>query len=94
MSGAQCAGPDCPREDPRPLRVAGLKPSLDSLSEVVPADLIALRDTHQEGFVRLVDECPEKILQGEFPDGSTIKVLAGSDRLNFKRGAGSEREAA
>lgn len=42
----------------------------------------------------LQDPLAEKILQGEFPDGSTIKVLAGSDRLNFKRGAGSEREAA
>ncbi|MEK1866039.1 MAG: AAA family ATPase, partial [Ensifer adhaerens] len=40
------------------------------------------------------DPLAEKILQGEFPDGSTVKVLSGSDRLNFKRGAGPDKEAA
>ncbi len=40
------------------------------------------------------DPLAEKVLQGEFPDGSVIKVVAGSDRLNFKRGAGANKEAA
>jgi ATP-dependent Clp protease ATP-binding subunit ClpB len=40
------------------------------------------------------DPLAEKVLQGEFPDGSVIKVVAGSDRLNFKRGAGANQEAA
>ncbi|MCY1296729.1 Chaperone protein ClpB [compost metagenome] len=42
----------------------------------------------------LQDPLAEKILQGEFPDGSSVKVLAGSDRLNFKRGATADKEAA
>jgi ATP-dependent Clp protease ATP-binding subunit ClpB len=42
----------------------------------------------------LQDPLAEKVLQGEFPDGSVIKVVAGSDRLNFKRGAGANQEAA
>jgi ATP-dependent Clp protease ATP-binding subunit ClpB len=42
----------------------------------------------------LQDPLAEKMLQGEFPDGSAIKILAGSDRLNFKRGTGAAKEAA
>ena len=40
------------------------------------------------------DPLAEKILQGEFPDGSTVKVLAGSDRLNFKLRGNGEKVAA
>ncbi|PLU15643.1 ATP-dependent chaperone ClpB, partial [Sinorhizobium medicae] len=40
------------------------------------------------------DPLAEKVLQGEFPDGSVIKVVTGSDRLNFERGAGTDKEAA
>jgi len=32
----------------------------------------------------LQDPLAEKILMGEILDGSTVKVTAGSDRLNFK----------
>ena len=42
----------------------------------------------------LQDPLAEKILQGEFPDGSHIKVFAGSDRLNFKLRDGAAKEAA
>ncbi|TCQ07546.1 ATP-dependent Clp protease ATP-binding subunit ClpB [Rhizobium sp. PP-F2F-G36] len=41
------------------------------------------------------DPLAEKILSGDIPDGSVIKVLEGSDRLNFKLlGAGEDRVAA
>ncbi|MEA3533849.1 ATP-dependent chaperone ClpB [Rhizobium sp. CC-YZS058] len=41
------------------------------------------------------DPLAEKILSGEIPDGSLVKVLEGSDRLNFKlRGAGEDKAAA
>ncbi|MCW0002044.1 ATP-dependent chaperone ClpB [Pararhizobium sp. YC-54] len=40
------------------------------------------------------DPLAEQILQGNFPDGSTIKAFAGSDRLNFKLRAGTEKAAA
>ncbi|MDQ0321556.1 ATP-dependent Clp protease ATP-binding subunit ClpB [Pararhizobium capsulatum DSM 1112] len=42
----------------------------------------------------LQDPLAEKILQGEFPDGSVIKVLSGSDRLNFKRRDDAAKAAA
>ncbi|KQY12191.1 ATP-dependent chaperone ClpB [Rhizobium sp. Root482] len=40
------------------------------------------------------DPLAEQILQGNFPDGSTIKAFAGSDRLNFKLRDGAEKAAA
>ncbi|PYE33711.1 ATP-dependent Clp protease ATP-binding subunit ClpB [Rhizobium sp. PP-F2F-G38] len=41
------------------------------------------------------DPLAEKILSGDIPDGSVIKVLEGSDRLNFKLlGTGEDRVAA
>lgn len=40
------------------------------------------------------DPLAEQILQGNFPDGSTIKAFAGSDRLNFKLRSGAEKAAA
>ena len=40
------------------------------------------------------DPLAEQILQGSFPDGSTIKAYAGSDRLNFKLSGGAEKAAA
>jgi ATP-dependent Clp protease ATP-binding subunit ClpB len=40
------------------------------------------------------DPLAEQILQGNFPDGSTIKAFAGSDRLNFKLRGGGEKAAA
>ncbi|WP_276120468.1 ATP-dependent chaperone ClpB [Pararhizobium qamdonense] len=40
------------------------------------------------------DPLAEQILQGNFPDGSTIKAFAGSDRLNFKLRDGTEKAAA
>lgn len=40
------------------------------------------------------DPLAEQILQGNFPDGSTIKAFAGSDRLNFKLRGGAEKAAA
>jgi ATP-dependent Clp protease ATP-binding subunit ClpB len=40
------------------------------------------------------DPLAEQILQGNFPDGSTIKAFAGSDRLNFKLSGGAEKAAA
>ncbi|MCV9967610.1 ATP-dependent chaperone ClpB [Pararhizobium sp. BT-229] len=40
------------------------------------------------------DPLAEQILQGNFPDGSTIKAFAGSDRLNFKLRVGAEKAAA
>ncbi|WP_426131240.1 ATP-dependent chaperone ClpB [Pararhizobium sp. PWRC1-1] len=40
------------------------------------------------------DPLAEQILQGNFPDGSTIKAFAGSDRLNFKLRDGGEKAAA
>ncbi|WP_426229467.1 ATP-dependent chaperone ClpB [Pararhizobium sp. DWP3-4] len=40
------------------------------------------------------DPLAEQILQGNFPDGSTIKAFAGSDRLNFKLREGGEKAAA
>ena len=41
------------------------------------------------------DPLAEKILSGDIPDGSVVKVLEGSDRLNFKlRGTGEDRAAA
>ncbi|CAN7371711.1 ATP-dependent chaperone ClpB [Pararhizobium sp. LjRoot238] len=40
------------------------------------------------------DPLAEQILQGNFPDGSIIKVFAGSDRLNFKLRDGAEKAAA
>ncbi|MCG8271424.1 ATP-dependent chaperone ClpB [Aquamicrobium sp. NLF2-7] len=44
----------------------------------------------------LQDPLAEKILGGEILDGSTVKVTAGSDRLNFRSrsGAGTEAEQA
>lgn len=44
----------------------------------------------------LQDPLAEKILGGEILDGSTVKVTAGSDRLNFRSrsGAGAETEQA
>jgi len=32
----------------------------------------------------LQDPLAERILSGEILDGSTVKVIAGSDRLNFR----------
>ncbi|KQR75627.1 ATP-dependent chaperone ClpB [Rhizobium sp. Leaf384] len=41
------------------------------------------------------DPLAERILAGDIPDGSVVKVLEGSDRLNFKlRGASDDRAAA
>ena len=41
------------------------------------------------------DPLAEKILSGDIPDGSVVKVLEGSDRLNFKlRGTSEDRAAA
>ncbi len=40
------------------------------------------------------DPLAEQILQGNFPDGSTIKAFAGSDRLNFKLRGSGEKAAA
>jgi ATP-dependent Clp protease ATP-binding subunit ClpB len=40
------------------------------------------------------DPLAEQILQGNFPDGSTIKAFAGSDRLNFKLRDGAAKAAA
>ncbi|MBP1858837.1 ATP-dependent chaperone ClpB [Rhizobium herbae] len=40
------------------------------------------------------DPLAEQILQGNFPDGSTIKAFSGSDRLNFKLRGGAEKAAA
>ncbi|HTO32069.1 MAG TPA: ATP-dependent chaperone ClpB [Pararhizobium sp.] len=40
------------------------------------------------------DPLAEQILQGNFPDGSTIKAFSGSDRLNFKLRGGAEKVAA
>jgi ATP-dependent Clp protease ATP-binding subunit ClpB len=40
------------------------------------------------------DPLAEQILQGNFPNGSTIKAFAGSDRLNFKLRDGTEKAAA
>jgi ATP-dependent Clp protease ATP-binding subunit ClpB len=40
------------------------------------------------------DPLAEQILQGNFPDGSTIKAFSGSDRLNFKLRDGAEKAAA
>ncbi|WP_428426008.1 ATP-dependent chaperone ClpB [Pararhizobium sp.] len=40
------------------------------------------------------DPLAEQILQGNFPDGSTIKAFAGSDRLNFKLRDGGDKAAA
>ncbi len=40
------------------------------------------------------DPLAEQILQGNFPDGSTITAFAGSDRLNFKLRGGAEKAAA
>jgi uncharacterized zinc-type alcohol dehydrogenase-like protein len=43
------------------------------------------------------DQCrrnEEQILQGNFPNGSTIKAFAGSDRLSFKLRDGAEKAAA
>ncbi|WP_349435564.1 ATP-dependent chaperone ClpB [Pararhizobium sp. A13] len=40
------------------------------------------------------DPLAEQILQGNFPDGSTIKAFAGSDRLNFKLRGSAEKAAA
>ncbi len=40
------------------------------------------------------DPLAEQILQGNFPDGSIIKALAGSDRLNFKLRGSGEKAAA
>ncbi len=40
------------------------------------------------------DPLAEQILQGNFPDGSTIKAFAGSDRLNFKLRDGAAKVAA
>jgi ATP-dependent Clp protease ATP-binding subunit ClpB len=39
------------------------------------------------------DPLAEQILQGNFPDGSTIKAFAGSDRLNFKLRGGEQAAA-
>jgi len=40
------------------------------------------------------DPLAEQILQGNFPDGSTIKAFSGSDRLNFKLRDGADKAAA
>ncbi|MFP5077396.1 ATP-dependent chaperone ClpB [Rhizobium sp. YIM 134829] len=40
------------------------------------------------------DPLAEKILSGDIPDGSVVKVLEGSDRLNFKLQGSSEEKAA
>ena len=39
------------------------------------------------------DPLAEKILAGEIPDGSAVKVLEGSDRLNFRATASGKAEA-
>ncbi len=40
------------------------------------------------------DPLAEQILQGNFPDGSTIKAFSGSDRLNFKLRGEADKAAA
>jgi ATP-dependent Clp protease ATP-binding subunit ClpB len=40
----------------------------------------------------LQDPLAERILLGEILDGSTMKVTAGSDRLNFRANAGEPAE--